>query len=156
MSGGPALLSLVDRLIDNAPDQASEDFDDDAIQNQMKLGLRRDLEGLLNAKKPHAAWLSRGDGLERTILGFGLPDLSTDDFSSAAVRERIRRLIASTIRMHEPRLTRVDVETDGGPTSTGVRFRISAVLMIERSEEAVIYDASLRPTDREFAVRLGR
>lgn len=156
MSGGRDMLSLFDRLIDNAPDQQSEERDDEAIQNEMKLGLRRDLEGLLNAKKPHAAWLSRADGLERTILGFGLPDLSTDDFSSPSVRERIRRLISSTIRLHEPRLSRVEVETDGGPTSTGVRFRISAVMMIERGEEAVIYDASLRPTDREFAVRLAR
>jgi len=89
-------------------------------------------------------------------MGYGLPDLSTDDFGTPAVRERIRRLIMQTIRQHEPRLRRVEVETDGGPTSTGVRFRISAVMMIDETEEAVTYDARLRPSDRDFAVRLAR
>ena len=151
-----SVLSLFDRLIDDAPDTISEQEDEDATQRQMKQGLRRDLEGLLNAKRPHARWLGRQEGLDRTVLAFGLPDLSTDDFGSAAVRERIRRLVAATIRTHEPRLTRVEIETDGGPTSSGIRFKISAVMMIDAVEEPVIYDARLRPSDREFAVRLSR
>lgn len=149
-------LSLFDRLIDDAPDTSVERVSDDELQRQLKHGMRRDLEGLLNGKRPHARWLPHGSALEQTVLGFGLPDLSTDDFSSAVARERIRRLIATTIRLHEPRLRRLEVETDGGPTSTGVRFRISAVMLVEATEEPVIYDASLRPTDREFAVRLSR
>lgn len=150
------ILSLFDRLIDDSPDTPTERIGEDEVQRQLKLGMRRDLEGLLNGKRPHARWLSAGEELGGTVIGFGLPDLSTDDFSSAAVRERIRRLIAAVIRAQEPRLRRVEVETEGGPTSTGVRFRISAVMLIEAGEEAVIYDARLRPTDREFAVRLSR
>jgi type VI secretion system protein ImpF len=149
-------LSLFDRLIDDAPDAQVEEVGDEEMQRHLKQGMRRDLEGLLNGKRPHAGWLSRNGALADTVVGFGLPDLSTDDFGSAAVRERIRRLISATIRAHEPRLRRVEVETDGGPTSAGVRFRISAVMLVEAAEEAVIYDASLRPTDREFAVRLSR
>lgn len=150
------LLSLLDRLIDDAPDQTSEAADAGVAERLVKQGLRRDLEGLLNAKRPHSSWLGEDETLVRTVMGFGLPDLSTDDFATPAVRERIRRLIVQTIRQHEPRLRRVEIETDGGPTSTGVRFRISAVLMIEEIEEAVTYDARLRPSDRDFAVRLAR
>jgi type VI secretion system protein ImpF len=90
------------------------------------------------------------------VLGFGLADLSTEDFSSEAVRERLRRMIAQGIRTHEPRLRRVEVEVDGAPTSAGVRFRISAVMVLDMIEEAVVYDARLRPSDRAIDVNLAR
>lgn len=152
----PPALSLLDRLLDDASGEADGREDADGAERRLKLGLRRDLEGLLNAKRPHSGWLSRGDGLEQTVVGFGLPDLSTDDFSSPAVRERIRRLIAAAIRTFEPRLARVEVEAGDEVTSAGVRFRISAVLRYDLAAEPVVYDARLRPTDREFAVRLAR
>ncbi len=155
MNAGPLVLSILDRLIDEAPDDPAERIDEAAAERLLKQGVRRDLEGLLNAKKPHGGWVEQLE-LASTVLVFGLPDLSTEDFSSAVVRERIRRLILSTIRMHEPRLHRVEVESDGSPTSTGIRFRISAVMLIDKSEEMVIYDARLRPNDREFAVQLAR
>ncbi len=147
-------LSLFDRLIDDAPDTAHEAIEsDDSRFERFKLGLRRDLEGLLNAKQPHAAW-GRSEGLTGTITGFGLPDISTEDFGTPAVRERIKRLIAATIRTHETRLHGVEVEVDGAPTSTGIRFRISGVVRLAEEAEAVIYDARLRPSDRVIAVDL--
>ncbi len=151
------VLSLFDRLIDDAPDMAVEEQeDDDAAFRRLKLGMRRDLEGLLNGKRPYQKWLGSRPGLADTVLGFGLADLSTEDFSSPAVRERLRRMIAQGIRTHEPRLRRVEVEVDGAPTSAGVRFRISAVMTLDMLEEAVIYDARLRPSDRAIDVNLAR
>jgi type VI secretion system protein ImpF len=154
MSG--LIPSLLDRLIDDEPDTIVDPADDEEdLIRRMKLGLRRDLEGLLNSRRPYSRWLGMG-ALEATIVGFGLPDLSTEDFASESARERIRRLIVQAIRTFEPRLRKVEVESDGGPTAAGVRFRINAVLVIDRDEEQVIYDARLRPADREFAVRLAR
>ena len=148
-------LSLLDRLIDDEPESMSEAVPgESAAFDLFKLGLRRDLEGLLNSRRPFSPWLARSDVLAGTVVDFGLPDLSTEDFGTAAVRERIRRMIAATIRTHEPRLTAIEVETDGGPTTTGVRFRISAVIRFANYEEDVIYDARLRPTDRAIDVVL--
>ena len=153
---GHVPLSLFDRLLDDAPDEAYEQAEDEeAAFARVKLGLRRDLEGLLNGKRPHSGWMKVAD-VSDTIVGFGLPDLSTEDFGTAAVRERIRRLIATCIRTYEPRLGKVEVEVDGAPTSTGVRFRISAVLRLQEYEEPVTYDARLRPSDRAIAVNLSR
>lgn len=148
-------LSLIDRLLDDAPDAALDDQESDALRfERFKLGLRRDLEGLLNSKKPHAAWLGRVEGIGDTIVGFGLTDLSTEDFGTPAVRERIRRMIATCIRTYETRLEKVEVEVDGAPTSAGVGFRITAVVRLAAFEEAVTYDARLRPSDRAIAVAL--
>ena len=153
---GQMPLSLFDRLLDDAPDEAYEHAEDEeSAFARVKLGLRRDLEGLLNGKRPHSPWMKLADVAD-TVVGFGLPDLSTEDFGTAAVRERIRRLIATCIRTYEPRLGKVEVEVDGAPTSTGVRFRISAVLRLAEYEEPVIYDARLRPSDRAIAVNLSR
>ena len=148
-------LSLIDRLLDDAPDQAQEPMQhEDQLMTRYKLGLRRDLEGLLNSKKPFSTWIDRGQGVGETILGFGLPDLSTEDFGTPAVRERIRRMIAQCVRTHEQRLSNVEVEVDGAPTSKGIRFRITAVLHLSAIDETVTYDASVRPTDRAIAVQL--
>ncbi len=158
MSGHGPLLSSLDRLLDDAPDEAHERAEDeDAAIHRLKNGLRRDLEGLLNGRRPFSGWLNRLPELGESVLGFGLPDLSTEDFGTPAVRERIRRMIATCIRTHETRLTRVEVELDAaGPTSTGIRFRITAAMLVDQTEEPVIYDARLRPTDRAIAVHLAR
>ena len=155
MSSGVVTLSLLDRLIDDAPDTPTERIDEDAAEHLLRQGIRRDLECLLNAKKPHSAWAARPE-IAGTVLAFGLPDLSTEDFGSPAVRERIRRLMIATIRVHEPRLRRIEIESDGGPTSSGMRFRISAMMLVDLREETVTYDARVRPSDREFAVQLAR
>jgi type VI secretion system protein ImpF len=148
-------LSLLDRLIDDTPEQMIEPIMSEAqMLDLIKQGLRRDLEGLLNSKQPYSTWLSDEPTLSGTIVDFGLPDLSTEDFGTAAVRERIRRMIAKTIKAHEPRLRQVEVETDGGPTATGVRFRINAVLTFSENAEEVTYEAQLRPSDRAIDVEL--
>lgn len=145
--------SLLDRLIDDNPDLASEPvMGEDESFEAMKTGLRRDLEGLLNARRPFSSWLSDAPDLAGTVVDFGLPDLSTEDFGTEAVRERIRRMIAHCIRTHEPRLSKVEVDKDSGPNSAGVHFRISAVISIASYEAEVIYDARLRPTDRVIDV----
>jgi type VI secretion system protein ImpF len=98
--------------------------------------------------------VDRYPGLDRTVLGYGIPDLSTEDMSVPAVRERVRRVIAQVIREHEPRLSEIDIEMDEGPTSRGMRLRIAAVLNITQSEETVVYEASVRPGDRTIEVNL--
>jgi type VI secretion system protein ImpF len=147
--------SLVDRLIDDDP-QASFDAhesEDDAVA-RYKVALRRDLESLLNTKRPWLPVVDRYPGMDRTVVGYGIPDLSTEDMSVPAVRERVRRVIAQVIREHEPRLSEIDIEMDEGPTSRGMRLRIAAVLNITQSEETVVYEASVRPGDRTIEVNL--
>lgn len=149
--------SLLDRLIDDNPEQAIDpaESEEEALFHY-KAGLRRDLEALLNGKRPQIAALDRNPLLARSMVGFGLHDISTEDFSAAGARDRIRRMMAQCIREHEPRLSDVEVEMDEGATSEGVRFRIVAVLKLTRDRDMVVYDASVRPSDRAIAVALGR
>lgn len=147
--------SLIDRLLDDEPDRVVDPVEsEDAALGRYKHNLRRDLEALLNSKRPMLAAVDGDDGLARTIVGFGIRDISTEDFSTTAARDRARRLVAQCIREHETRLSDVEVEADGAPTSRGIRFRITATLRLTRNRDTVVYDASVRPTDRAIAVVL--
>ncbi len=147
--------SLLDRLIDDDPEHAVEQAEtEEAALARYKLGLRRDLEGLLNSKRPQIAALRDDQDLSCTVIAYGMQDISTEDFSAAGARDRIRRIVADCIQTHEPRLANVEVDMDGAPTSLGVRLRITAVLTLTRERETVVYDASVRPNDRAIAVEL--
>jgi type VI secretion system protein ImpF len=147
--------SLIDRLIDDDPDEAVEPGEDEetAIE-RYKVSLRRDLEQLLNTKRPLLDGLDRHDELGRTVIGYGIVDLSTEDLSVPTVRERAKRTISQVIRNHETRLSNIEVEMDEAPTSRGMNLRISAVLTLTRNREMVIYEARVRPGDRFIAVQL--
>jgi len=147
--------SLVDRLIDDDPNGGSIALETEEQEiARYKTALRRDLEALLNTNRPWLPYADRFDGLDKTVIGFGIPDLSTEDMSVPAVRERVRHTIANVIRDHEPRLSDFDIEMDEAPTSRGLRLRISAVLSISRSDEMVVYEASVHPGDRTIEVDL--
>ena len=148
--------SLLDRLVDANPEDAIESFEDDeAALERYKIALRRDLESLLNAKRPDLTGLDRNPDLEGTIIGFGLRDISTEDFSTAGARDRVRRMVTQAIRAHESRLSHVEVEIDDRLTSSGVRFRVSAQLNLSRARDAVVYEAFVRPGDRVITVSMG-
>lgn len=152
---GSIVQSLLDRLIDDDPEHAVEQAEtEETALDRYKLGLRRDLEGLLNSKRPLIAAIEGDEHLPASVLAYGITDISTEDFSAAGARDRIRRIVADCIRTHEPRLTDVEVDMDGAPTSTGVRMRITAVLTVARDREPVVYDANVRPSDRAIAVEL--
>ena len=147
--------SLLDRLVDQEPEQSIEppESDEKALA-RYKVSLRRDLESLLNAKRPDLAAFERYPELDSTIIGYGVHDISTDDFSTQGGRDRARRMIAQVIRNHESRLTEVEVDVDNGPTSTGMRLRITAVLTLTRNRDAVVYEANVLPGDRTITVAL--
>jgi type VI secretion system protein ImpF len=147
--------SLIDRLLDDDPDEAVEPSEDEetAIE-RYKVSLRRDLEQLLNTKRPQLDGLDRYEELGKTVIGYGILDLSTEDLSIPAVRERAKRTITQVIRSHETRLSNIEVDMDDGPTSRGMNLRISAILTLTRNREMVVYEASVKPGDRIIAVKL--
>ncbi|VVT17993.1 type VI secretion system baseplate subunit TssE [Erythrobacter sp. EC-HK427] len=148
--------SLLDRLIDLEPEQLVEAAqDDDDALSEYKIHLLRDLEHLLNTTQP--IFVSHGphEAMGDNIVGYGLADMATEDFSSDSVRDRLRRIVRDTIIRHEPRLHDVSVQADESPTSKGITFRIMAVLTISRDEEVVVYDANVRPSDKTIELDLG-
>src|SRR3954447_2080220 len=123
----PVVQSILDRLTDLEP-KAQEEVPLTYPESlrQLKQGLRRDLEWLLNTRRiatpPDDSWRE----LNRSAHVYGMPDLSSFSMSDPADHERLQRAIQTIVRLFEPRISNPTVATiDGGEdTNQVLRFRI--------------------------------
>ncbi|HEX8223824.1 MAG TPA: type VI secretion system baseplate subunit TssE [Allosphingosinicella sp.] len=162
------MRSLLDRLFDDERGKAIEEGDDEAsaeaedgARHRQKddddfdavlSALERDLNALLNTCRPYPSWRN---GVEDSVVGYGLADLTAEDFSSTSARDRIAAAIAQCIRRFEPRLSAVEVEADPAASpSAGLKFRIRGELL--GVAIPVEYSARIRPIDRMIQIGSGR
>lgn len=146
------LPSILDRLID--PDTKGTSWKSGySLQNMVDV-VRRDLEDLLNTRQSHQGLTEAFGETERSILGYGLPDLTSLDAITSQQREEIGRILETVVRRYEPRLrdvraTLVDAGESKRPT---VRFRIDARLALEPAPE-VAFETILELTTGHSAVK---
>jgi type VI secretion system protein ImpF len=97
--------SLLDRLTDLEPVKATESRSSRVIDvNRLRDIVRRDLSWLLNSNNLETVI----DGnvypqVARSVLNYGVREVS-GDFSTGLRAEEIRRAIASSVRLFEPRI----------------------------------------------------
>jgi len=143
---------LLDRLLDRASDGRGRPVRD------LQAAVRRDLQALLNARRPWASMPDQHGALRSSILGYGLPDFAAGAFNSPTAREALCKEIASTIRRFEPRLSNVVVKLRDRAESMDplLRIRIEGVLRMDGDEavdvEVVSFDTVLDSTTTDMAV----
>jgi type VI secretion system protein ImpF len=149
---------LLDRLIDDAPDQP-RDLSISAADSMAALrnSVRRDLEALLNARRRWRSWPVYMTQLATSPIGYGIPDFASGALSDARRREELRQEIEATIRRFEPRFlsVRVNLIEPQDRLETTLRLRIEAVVHAEPEPEAVTYDTLVDPTTDDIVVRHG-
>ena len=106
--------SLLDRLLDDAPQQGKEGIDARVLtRQQLRAAVLRDLSWLFNAIRPEpepnsvrskelALWVGL-DYARRSVLNYGMPAYSGVTLSSMD-SHAIERSVANSIRMFEPRI----------------------------------------------------
>ena len=97
--------ALLDRLLDDAPEQAAE-AEDQRVMNKARLrqAVLRDLGWLLNAVQPlPRALMEAQPALAGSVLAFGLPPLSGQQASKVDVR-LLERGIREALLRFEPRI----------------------------------------------------
>lgn len=150
------LAPLLDRLIDDAPDQ-ERDPPTSAIDTMAALrrSVRRDLESLLNARRCWRSWPKSLTELGTSPIGYGIPDFGSGAFNDPRRREELRLEIEDTIRRFEPRFLSVKVHmTDSRERlENTLRLRIDAVLHADPAPEAVTFDTLIDPTTDDVQVR---
>src|SRR5690625_4746335 len=103
----PVLPSLLDRLLDDAPEDRHESPKATTqLLADFKGGVRRDLENLLNTRLYRQQAIESYGELTRSVVNYGLPDFSTVLMGSAEHREEFRRIIQDTITRFEPPIGR--------------------------------------------------
>ena len=147
---------LLDRLIDDAPDQ-ERDPPVSATESMIALrqSVRRDLEALLNARRRWRSWPASLTELTVSPIGYGIPDFAAGAFADPKRRQELRAEIEETIRRFEPRFlsVRVHLIETGDRLETTLRLRIDAVLQAEPAPEAVTFDTLVDPTTDDVLVR---
>lgn len=135
----PAWLrpSLLERLTDHAPERKREPARAGSVDDaQLRQWIRRDLAWLLNTTH-FAAGCDLRDFPEvnRSVLNYGIPDLTGRTLSSAQ-SEHLERQIVRALVNYESRLVHetIQVQVSGAPNGSGkptLYIEIAAVLRTE-------------------------
>jgi type VI secretion system protein ImpF len=152
----PLVSSVLDRLIDNEPDVRREaPRSRNQVLRDLKQSVRRDLENLLNTRIRCVPWSPAMKFLKKSLVNYGLPDLTGSSPVSPKEREEFRRTIESVIKQYETRLRRLSVRLTDSPNAIDrtIRFHIDAVLQAEPAPEPISFDSTLRLADGSFEVK---
>jgi len=144
--------SIVDRLID--PASAGTDARRGYSWSQMLESVRRDLEDLLNTRQTHAGLPIQLTRVARSMVSFGLPDLTSFTVTSMAARDEVARKLEAIIGQHEPRLKDIHVilsDVEEG-NKQAVRCHIEARFALDPAPE-VSFDTLMEPLTGLHKVR---
>jgi type VI secretion system protein ImpF len=155
----PLATSVLDRLIDDEPGNRKEQPRSAGQQlRELKQGVRRDLENLLNTRWRCRAWPPELDDVEYSLVDYGIPDFTGVNMSVPSERENLRLVIQRAINRFEPRLKNVMVTIlkNADEFDRVLRFRITAVLRADPAPEPVTFDSELEPATSSIEIRAMR
>ena len=147
--------SILDRLIDNDPDNTVEmDMEQHQKLKQLRQSVRRDLESLFNTRFRMVEPESSLTEVNKSMLNYGLPDLATVNISDKMKRKEFIEKLESILIEFEPRFKSIKVSYQENTDSLDrtLRFRINATLYADPSPEVVIFDSVLEPVTRTVNV----
>lgn len=105
--------------------------------------VRRELEQLFNTRCPVPA--HQLGGRRRSVIDYGIPDVSQFSARNRDDRERLARLLCDAVEAFEPRLTGVNVIVEPvAGDDLALSGRIEAALVIEEVAEPVSFATVLQ------------
>jgi type VI secretion system protein ImpF len=157
-SGARVKLSILDRLLDDAPEMERDRplSATDAL-TVLRRAVRRDLEALLNARRRLFSIGRVFPELGVSSLSFGLPDYTAGSMNEGAAREALRREIERCIKLFEPRLVNVTVKLvqRKDEMDTTLQLRIEALLHADPAPEPISFDTIVNAATAEIEVSGG-
>jgi type VI secretion system protein ImpF len=155
-SAARVLVPLLDRLIDDAPDQTRDPaISASESMTALRQSVRRDLEALLNARRRWRSWPATLTELKVSPLSYGIPDFTSGAFNDPGRREELRLDIEEAILAFEPRFlsVRVTLVDSAERLESTLRLRIDAVMHAEPMPEPITFDTIIDPTTDNIVVR---
>lgn len=146
--------SLLDRLIDEEPGLSHEPVQYRLLSvSQIKASVIRDLENLLNTRR--SAWTlpPAYKEVNDSLFTYGLKDYTSQNPRSPAARNQLRLDIEKTISRFEPRLQNLTVHLEThAPSERNLRFRITAMMVVEPVAEPVTFDTYFDVNRGEYII----
>lgn len=139
--------SLLDKLI--APPERAVNSSKSNLQqlHGLRLGIRRDLENLLNTRRAPLTWPSEWDQLNRSLLAYGIPDITGAILDTAELQNQFCQNLREAIERFETRLKNIKVSIMQGNSSleNTLSLRIEALLLVEPTPELIVFDSQFKP-----------
>lgn len=154
-ANGPVTLSVLDRLIDRDPDTRSEiPLTRAQSLRELRLGLKRDLEWLLNTRRTIETVPESARETSRSVYYYGFADISSKSVLSTRDHSDLIRDMELSIAVFEPRLkrARVRLEFVEGAYRT-LKFVIEGLLCMDPAPEPVRFDTVLELGRGEYEVK---
>jgi type VI secretion system protein ImpF len=149
-----AQASILDRLLDHDPRVAGEPVRDRLSVRQIKDAVIRDLEYLLNTRRQILVPSPEYREVQNSLYMYGLQDFTMKNPASTMVRQKLRQVIERTISRFEPRLKNVNVQIEtSGQNARDLRFRITAILVIDPITEPVVFDTYFDVSRGEYKIK---
>jgi type VI secretion system protein ImpF len=141
--------SVLDRL------STTEDWPTTRAQSIRFLrdSIKRNLEWLLNTRRPPIEGIEGYPLARNTVLYYGLLDLGSLSLASPDGQKRLQQRIAEMVEHSEPRLQEVQVRLeDGDLQKKKLRFHIGARMQMKPLPEEIAFDTVLDLATGEYQV----
>ena len=144
----PVKQSLLDRLTETSAWPTTRG----ASLRMFREGLRRDVEWLLNTRRPQVGVFEDFPLAAKSVVNYGLPDL-THMSTRQENAEALILAIVNTLRTFEPRVHNPEVSLAPSETKArALRFQVRGTLRLESGEESVLFDTRLEIASGEYEV----
>jgi type VI secretion system protein ImpF len=118
----------------------------------LRESVRRDLEALLNTRRPPLSWPVALKELDGSILAYGIGDIAGRHFEAAAERSAFCTEVASAIARFDSRLKAVSVRLTEESPGRGFGLVIEAVLDTDQLPLALTFGTKLDPALQRMSV----
>ncbi len=150
------LASVLDRLMDAHPEQQRDrPVSAPEALATLRRSVHRDVEALLNARRPWRSIPDAMPALRTSPLGYGISDFTAGAFNDRQQQEALRAEIESAIQTFEPRLSHVQVRLteDPSPLRATLSLRIDALLLTDPEPEPISFDTTVETTTADVMLR---
>lgn len=148
--------SLLDRLTDEQPMQPADPrlTREDSVR-QYRMAVQRDVAWLFNTRRSIVPVPARLEELLRSVHEYGIADSTGIPVGTMEGQQELEQMLQEALERFEPRLSnpRVRLIEAEQVTAPQVRFTVEAVLRMDPSPEAVVFDAVLEVARNEYEVR---
>lgn len=146
--------SILDRLIDEAPELSHEPVPYRYFTiGQVKAAVTRDLDNLLNTRRNIVVPPAAFEELNNSLFVYGVRDYTAQNPRSPAAKQQLRLDLEQTLVRFEPRLRNVTVQIEAvAVNERNLRFRISALLVVDPVTEPVTFDTFFDANRGEYII----
>lgn len=147
--------SILDRLLDSNPDLSQDPPASTAEQiRELREGIRRDLEALLNTRRCPTAPPPVYEELGDALVSYGVDGMVSANLVTDEAKLRLARIIERRISLFETRLSEVRVTILKSRTNgeRALRMRIQAAFRVHEGMPPISFESTIDPSTQRFLV----